>query len=111
MVNHVILVLLAAVIVPLSTARLTRIILNDRIGQKLRDKVAKKFGTGSMIDYAVSVCYWCLAVWTSALHVLVALAAFVAFGELPWHIAVLLYIPATLAVSDIAGRILDSEEI
>ena len=58
MVNLVILVVLTAVIVPLSTARLTRVIFNDRIGEGVRDWVAKRFGLDSMPHYMVSLCYW-----------------------------------------------------
>ena len=111
MVNLVILVVLTAVIVPLSTARLTRIVNNDRIGEPVRKWVRDKFGLDSMLHYAVSICYWCLSVHSAWLHVLVALGAFSLFGPLPWHYAALLFIPASLAVSDIAGRILDREEI
>lgn len=111
MVNHVILVVLTAVLVPLSTARLTRIINTDRIAEKLRDWVGDKFGMDSMTYYAVAVCFWCLSIWTSALHCLAALAAWTLLGPLPWHLGLLLLIPATLAVSDVAGRILNSEEI
>jgi hypothetical protein len=111
MVNLVILVALTAVIVPLSTARLTRIVFNDRIGEPIRKWVAKKFGLDSMLHYMVSLCYWCLGVHAAWLHVAVALAAFSLFGPLPWHITGLLFIPASLAVSDIAGRILDHEGI
>lgn len=111
MVNHVILVVLTVVIVPLSTARLSRIILNDRIAEKLRGWVGRKFGADSAIYYVIAVCYWCLSVHTAWMHCLAALTAFTIFGGLPWHVAALLFIPASLATSDIAGRILDSEEI
>jgi hypothetical protein len=111
MVNHVILVALTAVIVPLASARLARIINTDRIAQKLRDWVEAQAGLDSMTHYAVSICYWCLSVWTSLFWTGYALASWTIFGPLPWHIAALLYIPASLAVSDIAGRILDSEGI
>ena len=111
MVNHVILVALTVAIVPLSTARLTRIVNTDRIAEKLRDWVGGKFGMDGMTYYAVAVCYWCLSIWAALLHCGVALTAFAVFGELPWHIAALLYIPASLATSDIAGRILNSEGI
>lgn len=111
MVNHVILVVLTAAITPLAAARLARIINTDRIAEKLRDWVGDKAGMGSMTYYVVAVCYWCLTVWTSLFWTAYALAAWTIFGPLPWHIAALLYIPASLAVSDIAGRILNSEEI
>lgn len=111
MVNHVILVVLTAMLVPLSTARLTRIINDDLIAEGFRDWVGGKLGMDSKVYYAVAVCYWCLSIWTAGLHCLAALVAWIAFGGLPWHIAALLLIPATLAVSDIAGRILKSEGI
>lgn len=111
MVNHVILVVLTAVLVPLSTARLTRIINDDLIAESFREWVGDKFGMDSKVYYAVAVCFWCLSIWVAGLHCLAALLAWTLLGPLPWHVAALLLIPATLAVSDIAGRILKSEGI
>jgi hypothetical protein len=113
MVNQVFLAVVAMIVVILATARTSRVMTTDRIGEGFRELVVRAFGEpgDSKITYMLTVCNWCNTFWTG-----LALNAYVLAGscwlfELDWRIAVLSLPPLTLATSYAASRLLDQEGI
>lgn len=49
----------------LATARLTRLITIDKIGDWIRNRVAMRFGDRSKLTY-LFFCPWCMSVWVAA---------------------------------------------
>lgn len=103
-----IVVLVAAV---LATTRLTRLIAVDKIMEPLRGWVETKHGATSKINYVISVCYWCLSIWTSALVTAWILAIAAWQHHITWPVAAATWLPATLAVSYATSRLLDFEGV
>lgn len=48
----------------LATARLTRVVVSDRVGLAVRSAVARRFGAESAIAYLVH-CRWCTSMWVA----------------------------------------------
>jgi hypothetical protein len=112
MVNHVFLAALVMAVVVLASARLTHIMVQDQIGDGFRRQVIKRFGPhpGSKITYLLTVCHWCNTFWTGGFFSAYALGSAYWILELDWRIAVMSWLPLTLATSYAASRLIDSEE-
>lgn len=113
MVNQVFLAVVAMAVVILATARMSRVMTTDRIGEGFRELVVRLFGEpgDSKITYMLTVCNWCNTFWTAAFWNTWTLGASVWLFELDWRIAVLSLPPLTLATSYAASRLLDQEGI
>lgn len=53
------------VVVSVATARLTRLVVDDKITETARHAVVKRLGADSRISYLVN-CHWCTGVWAAA---------------------------------------------
>lgn len=80
-------------------ARLTRLLVEDRITVGYRRRVVKKYGKESLQAYFVH-CPWCTSMWISPLIVPVILFPY------PWVIA----LAAIPAASYVAGFLASKEE-
>lgn len=100
--------ILVLVLTTLAAARVTRVIVVDRIGQPLRSAIVRWRGESSALTYLVH-CPWCMGLWVSA--ALVAAVWWPAqladrFGVTTW-----VALPLTaLAVAHLVGLILTREE-
>jgi hypothetical protein len=112
MVNHVFLAALVMAVVVLASARLTHVMIQDQIGDGFRKRVVKRFGSypGSKITYVLTICAWCNSFWTGGFFNAYALAASFWLLELDWRIALMSWLPLTLATSYVTSRLIDSEE-
>ncbi|MCD2263662.1 DUF1360 domain-containing protein [Dietzia aurantiaca] len=52
-------------LVTLASARVTRVIVSDKIGEPLRARIVRWRGETSMLTYLVH-CSWCTGLWVSA---------------------------------------------
>jgi hypothetical protein len=111
MVNHVFLVALGMIVVILATAQTSRLLIDDKIFDGFRKRVEKIFGDfrESNISYVLTFCFWCLNVWASFFWTATALACAIAFAELDWRIAVVAWLPSSLAMSYTASRVRKTE--
>lgn len=109
MVNQVFL----AVVVILATARMSRVMTTDRIGEGFREFVIRRLGepADSKISYMLTVCHWCSSFWVGLALNAYILAGAVWLAELDWRIAVLSLPLLALATSYAASRLLDQEGI
>lgn len=57
--------LVVLVLVTLAAARVTRVIVTDKIGEPLRVFVVRRRGEKSMLSYLM-FCSWCMGLWVSA---------------------------------------------
>ncbi|RJO71404.1 hypothetical protein D5S18_24850 [Nocardia panacis] len=57
--------LLALAVYVLASARLTRIVVADKIGDPIRNAAIRRFGSGSMWTFLVH-CPWCFGWWVCA---------------------------------------------
>ena len=94
---------------PYATARLTRVVTRDTIGEPLRSWVRRKWGAQSMAAELIA-CHWCIGAWASILvngfgWTLVALT-----GLLSTLTCVLLAMLAAPAVAYQASRMIDRED-
>ena len=88
--------IISLVVAALAVARITRLLVEDRLTVSWRQKVIKKYGPDSLPSYFVH-CPWCTSMWVSVLMVPAALFPY------PWVIA--LY--AIPAASMVAGQLVD----
>lgn len=89
--------IISLVVAVLAVARITRLLVEDRLTVSWRQFVIKKTSPDSMLSYLVH-CPWCTSIWVGA--VIMPPAALFPY---PWVIAILA-IPASSLVS---GLILD----
>lgn len=97
------------VLTTLAAARVTRLIVVDRIGQPLRSVIIRWRGESSALTYLVH-CPWCMSLWVSA----AATAAVWWPADLAGRIGVTTWIAlplAALAVAHLVGLILTREEV
>lgn len=80
----------------LATARLTRLVTDDRITEAPRVWVARR---GEMIGYLV-YCPWCVSIYTGA----AVAASWWAWGGQSWHTALMLALSASHATGYLASR-------
>lgn len=93
--------LLLAALGALATARITRLIVADRLTLPVRRRVLSRVREGGSLEYLLS-CSWCTSIWVGLL-----VAAFVehaAFADQPKPTRVLLWLLLTLAFSHLTGR-------
>ena len=96
------------VLTTLAAARVTRVIVVDKIGQPLRAAVVRWRGESSALAYLVH-CPWCMGLWVAA--ALVAAVWWPAqladrFGVTTW-----IMLPVTaLAIAPLVGLVLTREE-
>ncbi|MGW5514620.1 hypothetical protein [Nocardia africana] len=57
--------LLTLAVYVLTAARLTRIVVVDKIGEPIRIAITNRFGAESLITY-LAFCPWCLGWWVTA---------------------------------------------
>lgn len=84
------------IIAVLATARLTRLITDDKITEAARSRVARR---GQMIAYLIH-CPWCISIYTGA----AVAASWWAWGGQTWHTAAMLALAASHATGVIASR-------
>lgn len=84
------------VLVTLACARITRLFTGDKISEKWRHRVIKKYGEGSLRAYW-AFCEWCLG-----MPVAVVGGVVWALTTLPWQ-SWWLAVPAALAISHLIG--------
>lgn len=90
---------LATLVAFLMVARLTRLLVEDRLTVGYRRWVVKKYGKDSLAAYFVH-CPWCMSMWISPLAVPVILFPY------PWVVA----IAAVPAASYVAGFLASREQ-
>ena len=113
MVNQVFLAVAAMIVIILATARMSRVMTTDRIGEGFRESVVRHFGEpgDSKLTYMLTICNWCNTFWTGLAFNTYVLAGSVWLADFDWRIAVLSLPPLTLATSYAASRLLDQEGI
>jgi Protein of unknown function (DUF1360) len=92
--------ILSLVVAALAVTRLTRLLVEDRITVKFRQRVLKRWGEESLPSYFIH-CPWCMSIWVAALIMPVA-----AIWPNQWVIAIL----AIPAASLVAGLVLAGKE-
>lgn len=102
---------LAVILLPLATARLTRLIVRDIITEFLRIWIYRRFGEDSAPAKLVQ-CHWCAAVWMSAVTSSFAWSVVYVPGGLfkPWA-AIGLWALTVPAVAYYASRMIDREDM
>ena len=92
--------ILSMVIATLAVTRLTRLLVEDQLTVKYRQRVVRRWGETSLASY-LAHCVWCTSVWVAAIIMPIA----VIFPN-QWVIA-LFAIPAA---SMVAGLLLERKE-
>lgn len=95
--------LISLVLAHLAVARVTRVLVEDRIAVRLRQWVVRKWGEAGKMAYLFH-CPWCMSLWVSLLIMPPAALWPDPDNPLNWFIAVL----AVPAGSMVAGLLLDT---
>jgi hypothetical protein len=92
--------IISLIVAALAVARVTRLLVEDRLTVSWRQWVVKRTGTESLATYLVH-CPWCMSIWIAVPFMPVA-----ALFPYPWVVA-LFSIPAA---SMVTGLLLDRKE-
>jgi hypothetical protein len=52
------------IILALAVYRISRLIIEDTIFEKIREKIFSKFSPGTFLGYLLT-CYWCISMWVA----------------------------------------------
>lgn len=86
----------------ISTARLTRLITDDKITEGFRQWVVSRAGDESLISYLV-YCSWCVSVYTGAAVSL----GWWAFGDQVWYQIILIALSCSYAAGFLNSKVDD----
>lgn len=103
-------VVVALVVLVFATARVTRAVTIDKIGEPLRKYVERRFTASSLADYYVN-CYWCVAVWVAAALSIAPIIYIVHYVHKPWWFGVCAWLYVSASVSYPASWLIDKERI
>lgn len=92
--------IISLVVAALAVARLTRLLVEDRLTVSWRQWTVKRFGTESLAAYLVH-CPWCMSIWIAAPIMPVA-----ALFPYPWVIG-LFAIPAASMVTGFVAELVE----
>lgn len=103
-------VVVALVVLILATARVTRAVTIDKIGEPLRNLVERRFEPHSFAAYFIN-CYWCVAVWIAGLLSIAPVIYFVHHVDKPWWFGVCTWMYISASISYPASWLIDKEGI
>ena len=83
-----------------ATTRLTRIVVEDRIGAGLRRRVITRFGGEHWAAFLV-LCPWCISPYIATVVAIPAI--FWGADDLPWHVRIVLTALLIPTASHVAG--------
>lgn len=120
MVSYVFLVVVVFMITAMAIAMTTWLSIESHAAENWRAGVEKRFGDfrleenfkffrKSSITYVLTVCHWCMSTWLSLPASAYILAGSVWLLDLDWRIALMSWLPGSLALAYTAARIRDSE--
>lgn len=92
-------IVISLIVATLAVARLTRLLVDDRITVRYRQWVVKRWGEDSMPSYLVH-CPWCTSIWVAA-----AVMPIAALWPNKWTLAVLSVPMASLVSGCISKRL------
>ena len=93
--------IISLTVAALATARITRLLTDDRLTVAWRQWVVRRFGADSMPSYLVH-CPWCMSMWIAPVFMVVA-----ALYPYPWVIG-LMAIPAASMITGLISEFIDA---
>lgn len=94
---------LILVVAAIAVARLTRILVTDRIGLPVRRWVVNRWGGDSLAGYFIH-CPWCTSIWIAGIVMPAALLPYLISTQ-PWWVTVTVTALSIPAASHIAGML------